>query len=259
MVHFFPPSPAPGDVPSSPVQTGLYEGEYVDLGVNRSSPEKLLALLKGMRVKENEDGTLAFLGATWTPVAPLTFQEVDGGDLAVFRTEEGTPGSRVTHLIRGELAYEKLPWYRGTAFHLGLLAGCLLVFLSAALSWPVVSLLQRRGTEKPTRMAQLARWICWTMSATFLGFVVAFVIETWENDVLLCGLTTGAKAILMLPLIGAALAGVTAILAGAAWKGWNTRTGRPYWSLGGRIHYTLVALAGIAFVAFAGYWNLLGF
>lgn len=35
------------------------------------------------------------------------------------------------------------------------------------------------------------------------------------------------------------------ILAVAAWKGWNTPTGRPYWSLGGQMHYTLVTLVSV--------------
>jgi hypothetical protein len=192
-------------------------------------------------------------------MAPLTFQEVNSGDLAIFRSDDGTPEGRITHLIRGELAYERLPWHRRTAFHLGLLAGGLLVFLSAALSWPVVSLLRRRRSEKPAPSAQLARWVGWAMSVTFLGFVLAFAVEAWEKDVLLCGLTPGAKAILILPLLGAALAVVTTILTWVAWQGWNTPTGRPYWNLGGRMHYTLVALACAAFVWWLGDWNLLGF
>jgi hypothetical protein len=65
--------------------------------------------------------------------------------------------------------------------------------------------------------------------------------------------------ILILPLVGAALAAVTVILTGAAWMGWNSPSRRPYWSLGGRMHYTLVALAGVAFVWWLSYWNLLGF
>jgi hypothetical protein len=234
-------------------------GEYVDLEVNHSSPEKLLALIKGKNAKGNEDGTLAFLGGTWNPIAPLTFQEVNSGELAVFRSDDGTPEGRITHLIRGELAYERLPWYRRTAFHLGLLAGCLLVFLSAALSWPVVSLLRCPRSEKPSPSARLARCVGWSMSVTFLGFVLAFAVEAWEKNVLLCGLSPGAKGILILPLLRAALAVVTTILTWAAWKGWNITTGRPYGSLGGRMHYTLVALASAAFVWWLGYWNLLGF
>jgi hypothetical protein len=32
---------------------------------------------------------------------------------------------------------------------------------------------------------------------------------------------------------------------------------RRYWGLAGRVHYTLVVLAGLAFVWFLYYWNLL--
>ncbi len=35
----------------------------------------------------------------------------------------------------------------------------------------------------------------------------------------------------------------------AWWKRW--------WGLAGRLHYTVLALAGLAFVGFAAYWSLL--
>ena len=259
LVKLYPPLPAtPSTARRFLTPTPQYAGEYLDFNINHSSPEKLLALIKGVSVKQTGDGSLAFLDGMWIQVEPLVFQEVDSGDLAVFRTEDGTAKGCVTHLIHGELFYEKLPWYRKPLFHFGLLAGCLLVFLSAALRWPVVSLLRRRYSEKPARPAQLARWAGWAMSVTFLGFVLAFAVESWENDVLLYGLTPGAKAILLVPLLGAALAIVALLMTWAAWRGWNSPTGRPYWSLGARMHYTLVALAGVAFVWWLNYWNLLG-
>ena len=33
---------------------------------------------------------------------------------------------------------------------------------------------------------------------------------------------------------------------------------RGYWSLGGRLYDSLIALASVLFVLFAGYWNRLG-
>ncbi|RPI48726.1 MAG: hypothetical protein EHM56_13340 [Chloroflexi bacterium] len=201
---------------------------------------------------------LAFLGGMWIPIAPLTFQEATGGELAIFRTEAGTPEGRVTYLIRGELAYEKPPWYRQTIFHFGLLAGCLLVFLSSLLGWPVASLIRRRRSQEPTLPPRGARWVGWAMSATSFGFVLSFVAEVYENDVLLYGLTSLSRVILILPQFEAILAVMALILVCAAWLGWGAPGKRPYWSLPGRLHYTLLALAGVAFLWWLGYWNLLG-
>jgi CubicO group peptidase (beta-lactamase class C family) len=256
--HFFPVTATPRPLPGASTSTRQFVGEYVDLAVNHSSPEKLLALTKGFRVNRNEGGTLTFLGETWVPVAPLTFQEADGMDLAIFRTEDGNAEGRVTHLIRGELAYEKLPWYRQTAFHFGLLAACLLVFLSAALGWPVASLLGRRRSDGSGRVGQAARSAAWAMSVVLVGFVVAFALEVWNHDVLYYGLTRAVRTILVLPVLGAALAVVTLILTGAAWIGWNAPTRQQHRSLGGRMYCALVALAGVTFVALARYWGLIG-
>ena len=39
------------------------------------------------------------------------------------------------------------------------------------------------------------------------------------------------------------------------WLAWRER----YWSLAGRLHYTLVTLGALGFVWWLSYWNLLGF
>jgi hypothetical protein len=52
-----------------------------------------------------------------------------------------------------------------------------------------------------------------------------------------------------------AAAALTIVLAGltiAAWK-------QGFWGRMARIHYSMVALAALAFVWFLNYWNLLGF
>lgn len=258
MQHFFAVPAMPGPSPLSGASSTLFAGQYVDLAVNHSTPEKLLALIKGTRVEGTRDGRLTFQGEAWVSVAPLTFRQVNGGDLIVFRTVDGAADSRVTYLIRDELAYEKLPWYRHTAFHAGVLAACLLIFLSTAVMYPLAACIRHRQAGRPGRVTQIARWTAWIMSVVFLGFFVGFGLEVWSHGILYYGLTPAARMLLILPLLGASLASATVILAVAAWTGWRAPARHPYWSLWGRMHYTLVALAGIAFVAFAGSWNLLG-
>ena len=93
----------------------------------------------------------------------------------------------------------------------------------------------------------------------FLGFVLAATIKVYESDALLPGLTPTARAILILPLFGSMLAVITLILTCAAWMGWGTPRKRPYWDLPGRVHYTLLAVTGVAFIWWLSAWNLLGF
>lgn len=54
----------------------------------------------------------------------------------------------------------------------------------------------------------------------------------------------------VLPLLIVALAAGALAFTVVVWR-------RHYWGVAGRVHYTLVALAGLAFVWFLYYWNLL--
>ena len=58
----------------------------------------------------------------------------------------------------------------------------------------------------------------------------------------------------MLALVSVVIAVLTvlaAVLGVVAWK-------KSYWGVAGRVHYTLVTLATLAFVWFLAYWNQLG-
>jgi hypothetical protein len=59
-------------------------------------------------------------------------------------------------------------------------------------------------------------------------------------------------ALLVLPILTGVLALLLVVLAAIAWKD-------RLWTLVSRIHYSLVALAAVAFAGWAAYWNLLGF
>ena len=53
-------------------------------------------------------------------------------------------------------------------------------------------------------------------------------------------------------LVGSGLAVAVAALAGLAWR-------HRYWSVAGRLHYSVLALGALAFVWWLSYWNLLGY
>jgi hypothetical protein len=60
------------------------------------------------------------------------------------------------------------------------------------------------------------------------------------------------KAILFIPILTTGLTILLPIFTVQVWR-------KNYWSLTGRLHYSLVTLAAIAFIPFLIYWNLLGF
>ena len=66
------------------------------------------------------------------------------------------------------------------------------------------------------------------------------------------GVSPLAAAMLGVLLCGAIVGLATPVFALLAWKD-------GYWSPLGRIHYTVLAVATLAFVWWLNYWNLLGF
>ncbi len=66
------------------------------------------------------------------------------------------------------------------------------------------------------------------------------------------GVPPDIKALLWIPTVTTVLAAVVVCFAIWAWR-------RRFWSLAGRIHYSVIAAAALVFVWFFAYWNLLGF
>jgi hypothetical protein len=58
--------------------------------------------------------------------------------------------------------------------------------------------------------------------------------------------------LLLVPQVCVGLAAIVLLGSIVAWS-------RGYWRFSGRVHYTLVALAGVGFAYFLFYWNLLKF
>jgi hypothetical protein len=55
----------------------------------------------------------------------------------------------------------------------------------------------------------------------------------------------------LFPIVGAVLGIGVLIFAFLAWK-------KKYWTVYGRLHYSLILLSGLVFLWLLNYWNLLG-
>ena len=239
-------------------------GNYRWNRLSRTTVEKALnpiGLLQFHVVPRN-DGTLRVSSvvpfitpAVYTEVEPLLFQEVDGTDYIAFREDEA---GRIIHMFGsiGEepATFEKVASYEKDTFQLGLTVGLVLAFLSV-LAWPVASLLRRvrRRQAHDPRQARLARRLAMMVAILNLLFLAGFAAALMQS-------LTGAwphpppwfVTLLVLPILTTVLTILLLVLAVLAWK-------NRYWSLGGRVHYSLVTAAALAFVWLANYWNLLGF
>jgi CubicO group peptidase (beta-lactamase class C family) len=261
---YYPPA-APAPVPSAaPKPTAAQRerlaqvsGAYGMTRMSRTTFEKAAALLSVIRIRPTKEGNLLLTaGSTarqYEEVEPWVYRQIEGPDKLVFKR---TAGGKVEYAFSDGIpimGLVKLAWYENPSFHYALLAFCLLLFLSAALGWPLAALSRvvcrrpRAGNPAPKR----ARWLAGGMSALFLVFCVLLAAALSNFVELMMGVPPLLKIALTLPLV-AALLGLGVLF--YMFKAWFRR----YWTRCQRVHYTLLVLAALVFLWVLNYWNLLG-
>jgi CubicO group peptidase (beta-lactamase class C family) len=264
MDHYFPPAPAT-QVAVDPAggndasHLARYTGFYINSRNNFSSPDKWFALVNMMMVRSGPGNTLLvgmllqqlspYEMDSWVEVQPRVFQNTRNGDLMAFKEDEQ---GQVRYLALsndfGRILI-KQPWHGRQDIHLGILVFSLLTFvltaIAALLGW-VISLSMKSTFKRGARgrsswQSRLARGAALALCLAFLAFVVIFILNMEEP---------GHPLIRILAWVVAALAAGVTPLAVIAWqKGW--------WNRAGRLHYTVIVLAGLGLTWFLAYWNLL--
>jgi hypothetical protein len=214
-----------------------------------------IAHLNGMgfgHVSANPEGTLSIdfdlprgpFSGEYVEVAPLVFQEINGPEKLIF---EEDPNGNITHLFINSTphyAFEKIAWHETARFSQGVLFSCLAIFMSVFLAF-VGGIIWTR--QKPG----FPRSVAFGTSALALALLIGFLSILsghWPADVVRSVLRVLLGLALTIPF----LAGLILALAVRAWL-------RGHWGLFARIHYSLVAIAVLAFVWFLNAWNLLCF
>jgi CubicO group peptidase (beta-lactamase class C family) len=252
-----------GALPKPDVQSiahiNAIAGGYRNTRVSTSTFLKLGALANSSfwaKPDGRVEGGLALIPIdrrTMVETAPFVFQfddpKLDGGYAfssdGVYAYDTSTAIDALERAAPGE----------SDVLHLPIALFALLMFLSVLIGTPIAALL-RRLRKRPlaaTKDSNRARVVRYTAAAIGIAFVAALIalLSTQVNEVMLSGPTlftylTFGLGLLMIP---AALA--LSFYAVHAWhRGW--------WTLGRRIHYTLLALAAAGFVFFLNTWKLLG-
>jgi CubicO group peptidase (beta-lactamase class C family) len=233
-------------------------GEYGITRYSHTSATKLAALMAVFKVSANDDDTLTISAGgkarRYVEVEPLVFREIDGPRKVVFQEENGN----VRYLFPAEAAAvsaERRQWYELSAVQWGLVGGSVGVFLSALLFWPAIAFAVRGGYAPKVRRnwrSGVLTCLAWLLSIVSIAFAAGMAYVLSDPNEIVFGLTPELKALMAVPQVCAVLAGLTVLACLIAWK-------NRYWRFTGRLHYSLVALAGIAFVWFLYYWNLLTF
>ena len=246
-------------------RTAALAGEYLPNRANFTSMEKLFGLLSGVRVGVDQDGYLLLnlLGY------PQHFVEVEPG-IYERRYDRGTDlvkkivfvedsAGRMMMCAEGPVfTYTRAPWY-GSGTAAGFLAGSnLLLVLTAIAGWLYASARrvvrkENSGAPRAALVARLSAILYGILIVVLLGGLVGIIADinpAFGVPRIFLEEPAGLDTLLTLPYL---IAAAVAAMLGFAVLGWIKK----YWTVGARLHYTVLALSclGMAWLMF--YVNLL--
>jgi len=258
--HYYPVAPVARPEPPQDFaeQAGRYEGTYV---LNRrafTNFEKVLTLMGGeVEVSAGDPGELVvgtpFGTARVFQTERGLFRESEGSMDVVFEEDDA---GQVTRLFLGPVPMmvgEKVSFGQRPAVHRFVLGVSLVILGLTIVLMPIRYLVQRsvdgvaplRGRERGWR------WLALAVALLDLGFIVALASVGSDPSSVIEGRSGPIKAVLVLPMLSVLL---TLVLAATAVVAWRARL----WGRWGRVYYTIVAMASVAFILELSYWNLLG-
>ena len=140
-------------------------GAYLISEISLTNYQKILSLANTAFLNTAPDGALTgpdqyFDDHRFVEVAPQVYRQEDGQETLIFHSGPGG----VEWMSIGNLPmveFERLPWYETPFFTLGLLAACLIIFLTTLIAWPIAALVNRRRGQacRPGTRAWPAGWL----------------------------------------------------------------------------------------------------
>jgi CubicO group peptidase (beta-lactamase class C family) len=246
MDHYYPV----GDIsPPQPLAEAAalahdFAGAYRESRWSQTLADKIVYLFtRYYKMDVTADGYLQLDGVNYVATEPQVFKAVEGEGTLIFHTNGRGQPIYAFYDYDPHKVFIKLAWYETRPFHLGILIGCTVLFISALVA------------RSPGRAPERAPWIIGETHSIFqwlgafnlfypvgmLGIGVTVLIDAWPDLAFLAPL-------FIVALLATLLAAV--ILTPMMWIG-------RYWNLTHRIHYTLVTLASCVFAGWLNYWNLL--
>ncbi|GAA4619778.1 serine hydrolase [Actinoallomurus vinaceus] len=234
-----------------------YAGTYRSVRTSHHALTKVSTLVSSVTVRADGAGALTTTGLTpdpdretqhWAQAGPGLFRERGGQDLIAFDgrgilSASATPAE----------AYEKLEWADSPALYLPMFGAGALVLVLCFLGVPVAALVRRlRGRPVRSRASRAAWLTAWVTGALATAFLAGFASLMTDGNALTEKIMLGSSSLTVLPVVMAVAfvpaAGVLAGTAAAWWRGW--------WGWSGRLAYTAIGLAGVAFLKVALTYNL---
>jgi CubicO group peptidase (beta-lactamase class C family) len=248
----------------SMVRTAALVGEYHPNRSNATTVEKLFSLLSAVKISMNSEGYLLanMMGSPqqFVETEPGVYRSRYPAKSEMIKTLVFVPNYEGTMMACAEgpvLTLTKAPWYGSSAFA-GLLAGSgLFLLFSATLGWAYASVgrLIRREKNGAAKTALLAR-----LCAIFCALVLLILISG------LMGNLSDIDPAFGVPRIIFQDAGAMDVLLSLSYLAALATTGmliftilawlKGFWTLGARIHYSVLTLSAMGVIWVLYYVNL---
>lgn len=201
------------------------------------------------------EGKDAFTGKEYktsiTPIEPLVFRREDTGKYVVFKKDSV---GKIYYLAQDADSwhgtYERLKWYELSDIQIAICVVTLITFFAAILFYIgrfIYLVVKKKGNLFNSSKKLLLGFIISFLNITF--FIAALYVL---GEPTRYGISLEAKVLLCVPIISAVLT----ILFSAAVIFDNIKKSRRLWF---RLYNLYIAAAGILYIWFVNYWNLLGF
>ncbi len=253
--HYFPATPSPLPAQLADFHPEQYTGEFASLRRPLTTLDELAMLfLETVQVRATATGDLITNGygvgqAQWQPIGPNLLHNRNSQELLVFRTDAKGQATYLLFDSDPSVAYVKLSWYEYPVFILGLLIVLLAFQLGTFGLWSFYAfrhVQQRSRQNTPKLLARLAA------AGAHLCLLVYSGILFWMcmSNAFCYGIGATSYLLASVAYLGALLLIGTWIFAIFAWSD-------HYWPLGDRVHYLLVAGAGVALLWLLHHWHML--
>jgi CubicO group peptidase (beta-lactamase class C family) len=229
-----------------------YAGSYRTTRYNHHDLTKVTQLVSPVTVTASDD-ELTTTGLSenpavseqhWIPLGHGLFAERGGDARLAF------DGDVLLDSESPSAAYQRLAWYQAPMRHLELLVAATLVLLYALVAWPIAAIAQRRAGLLPN----LARWGGWGAAVSAFAFLALFAMVMSDSAALNEHITLNdSTALHAAPVLLRVTFGFTALLLAGSVLAWVRR----WWRLPGRIGYTVVTVAAVAFCVVTALYNLM--
>lgn len=259
MNRYFPAEEMLKPIPSGDfsARKDVYVGEYYLSRNNFTTLEKLLSLFSTYQVRVDETDTVLLTSGGETQrfveTAPGLLQGVEQAESRLVMREAA---GQVYLFPSSPFVLMKAPWYATTSTNLLVLVVGVVLFLAVLIGWGISFVNGLRKKEPRPALARLARWIAGLFMLVILIFLLGFFGTLADMDPvygvpnLLFEVPAGFDLLMMLPVASLVFFVGMAFFAALSWiKRW--------WSVGGRLVYTLATIWGGLMLALMVYWNLL--